>query len=344
MELIDRYVYDVGRYLPRKNRADIQVELRSLLSDTLEARVQGEAREEDVVALLKEFGPPAKVAASYRPESQYLVGPELFPIFRTVVGIALLVTLVVHAVLFGMLLFTDPSLLKALDVLSGFIGSAFSVIGAIVVIFYALQYFDVRLAKPSQEWDPRELPEVDVKNEINRGGTIFDIVVELVLLIALLAFPTRIGVVVTPGTPVLTDPVIIRYIPLIVAALIAALIVNIILLWRGRWQTGTRLAKIACNLFSLAVLAVLISGHAAWLSENTGSGFFGLLSSLPEMLASIQEQTLAIAMYFIQWGLIIALIVTIIETIEIGYRLFRQLMGWDAALAQVTSEKAGPQP
>ena len=344
MELIDRYVYAVGRYLPRKNRADIQAELRSLLSDTLEARVPGEAGEEDEVALLKEFGPPAKVAASYRPESQYLIGPELFPTFRTVVGIALLVMVVVYAVLLGLLLFTDPDPLKALDVLSGFIGSALSVLGTIVVIFYGLQYFDVRLAKPSQDWDPRELPDVDVKNEINRGGTIFDIVVEFVLLIALLVFPTRIGVVVTPGTPVLTDPVITSHIPLIVAALIAGLVVNIILLWRGRWQTGTRLAKIASNLFSLVVLAVLISGHAAWLSETTGSGFFGLLSSLPEMLASIPEQTLTIAMYFIQWGLIIAMIVTVIETIEIGYRTFRQIMGWDSAVSQVASQQAGHNP
>ena len=170
MELIDRYIYEVGRYLPRKNRADIQAELRSLLIDTLEARVEGEPGQEDEAALLMEFGPPAKVAASYRPESQYLVGPQLFPIFRTVVGIALLVMVVVHAVLFGISLFTNPDLMKALDVLSGFIGSALSVLGMIVVVFYVFQYFDVRLAKPSQEWDPRELPVVDVKNAINRGG------------------------------------------------------------------------------------------------------------------------------------------------------------------------------
>jgi hypothetical protein len=171
------------------------------------------------VALLKEFGPPAKVAASYRPESQYLVGPELFPIFRTVVGIALLVMVVVYAVLFGVMLFTDPDPLKALDVLSGFVGSALSVFGTIVVIFYGLQYFDVHLAKPSQEWDPRELPAVDVKNEINRRGTIFDIAVELVILIAVLVFPSY-GVVV-PGTPILTDPYH-QLIPLIIAALIVS--------------------------------------------------------------------------------------------------------------------------
>jgi hypothetical protein len=36
-------------------------------------------------------------------------------------------------------------------------------------------------------------------------------------------------------------------------------------------------------------------------------------------------------MYFVQVGLIIATIVILIETIEIGYRLFRQMMGWDAS-------------
>ncbi len=337
MDLIDRYVYEVGRYLPRKNRADIQAELRSLLNDTLEARVAGEPGEGDVVALLKEFGQPEKVAASYQPESQYLIGPELFPIFRMVVGIALLVMVIVHIVLFAVLLFTDPNPLKALDVLSGFVGSAFSVLGTIVVVFYVLQNFDVRLAKPSQEWNPRDLPVPDAKNEINRSGIIFDIALALVFIVALLVFPTRIAVVVTPGTPVLTDPVITSHTPLIVAALILGLVVDIVLLWRGRWQIGTRLAKIAANLFILVVIAVLISGHAAWLAQNTGSGFFGLLTNLPVGEVSEAELTLMITMYFVQFGLIIATIVTLVETLEIGYRLFRQIMGWDAASSILAS-------
>ena len=37
MELIDRYIYEVGRHLPRKNRGDIQAELLSLLMDSLDA-------------------------------------------------------------------------------------------------------------------------------------------------------------------------------------------------------------------------------------------------------------------------------------------------------------------
>jgi len=47
MELIDRYVQEVGRHLPRKNRTDIQAELQSTLVDTLEARVEGEPSRDD---------------------------------------------------------------------------------------------------------------------------------------------------------------------------------------------------------------------------------------------------------------------------------------------------------
>ena len=49
------------------------------------------------MTLLKEFGSPKEVAASYQPKDQYLIGPELFPIFR-------LVTLIVIAAVLGSLL------------------------------------------------------------------------------------------------------------------------------------------------------------------------------------------------------------------------------------------------
>ena len=86
MELVDRYVYEVGRHLPRRSRADIETEIRSLIEDTLEGYAEKQGRDVDedmVVAVLQEFGKPEKVAASYRTGKQYLVGPGLFPIFRS---------------------------------------------------------------------------------------------------------------------------------------------------------------------------------------------------------------------------------------------------------------------
>lgn len=89
MKLIDRYLNEVGKYLGSKNRNDILAEIRSHISDTLEQRVKGEPTEEDITALLKELGRPQKLAASYSTSRQYLVGPELYPLFRMVAGIVI---------------------------------------------------------------------------------------------------------------------------------------------------------------------------------------------------------------------------------------------------------------
>ena len=46
MDLIDRYAHEVGQYLPHRMRADVEAELRSLLTDSVEekARQAGPAR------------------------------------------------------------------------------------------------------------------------------------------------------------------------------------------------------------------------------------------------------------------------------------------------------------
>src|SRR5574338_964427 len=88
MNLIDRYIAEVGKHLPRKNRADIEAEIRSTLEDMLEERSQGTgpADEATVMAMLKDYGAPREVAAKYKTH-QYLIGPRLFPIFEMVVKI-----------------------------------------------------------------------------------------------------------------------------------------------------------------------------------------------------------------------------------------------------------------
>ena len=55
MNLIDKYIAEVGKHLPRRNRADIEAEIRSTLEDMLEEReqTQGTADEAMVIGLLK---------------------------------------------------------------------------------------------------------------------------------------------------------------------------------------------------------------------------------------------------------------------------------------------------
>ena len=78
MDLIERYVHEVGRALPRGQRSDIEQELRSLLQDSLESRIAEQEGDEEAVQidLLREFGPPDEMAHSYSPRARWLIGPR----------------------------------------------------------------------------------------------------------------------------------------------------------------------------------------------------------------------------------------------------------------------------
>ncbi|KAB2859741.1 MAG: hypothetical protein F9K46_10945, partial [Anaerolineae bacterium] len=78
VELVERYVHQVGRYLSQKERAEIEAELRSMIQDQLDDRFEGAPSPADVASVLSELGDPRQMAASYGSQ-QYLVGPDLYP-------------------------------------------------------------------------------------------------------------------------------------------------------------------------------------------------------------------------------------------------------------------------
>ena len=101
-DLVERYVHQVGRYLPQKERGEIQEELRSQIHDQLEDRFGDKATQDDVAAVLKELGDPKSMAVSYAGE-QYLIGPTLYPIMMMVLQrgwvIVPFVVVIVHVLL-----------------------------------------------------------------------------------------------------------------------------------------------------------------------------------------------------------------------------------------------------
>ncbi len=320
MSLIDRYVHEVGRYLPRKNRTDIQAELRSSLIDALQDRVGREPIEADVVELLKEFGPPKAVAASYYPEGQYLIGPALYPLFRLVAGIALTAVLGAQLLALGIAHFIAQEPIASLEALGSLMNSIPSALGMVVIVFAILQWFEVRPESEGEAWDPTGLPEIDQAESVKKGERVFAIAMGIVILVVLVFFPEIIGFVSGPGGQFVSNPVITRYIGWISLSLLAGIGLDIWLLWRGRWETKIRIGKIASNLLGIAVLFLLIEGHNAWLAEHGGSGFLDAVSRLPENIANGWQ---VLGMEAFRLGLGVALIVMLIETLVMIFRLVR---------------------
>ena len=326
MDLIDRYLHEVGRRLPRANRADILAELRSLLIDTLEGRVQGEAStasEDEVVALLKEFGPPQEVAASYSAKGQYLVGPALYPLFRMIASIVLAAVIGAQLLALGVAVWIGRQPINHWETLAGLLSSIPAALGSLVIVFAILQWFDVRPELDSQPWDPRSLPEIEETETVSRGECLFGIAGGSLLLAFLAFFPGWIGFVDHPGGAFFANPVILEYLGWISLALLAGIALNVYLLWRGRWTTASRIVRIAVDLLGVLVLALLFQGHNAWLAERGASGFFTGL----EMFAADVEanaQLFGMQAFCLAFG--VALLVTVVDTAVQIFRLVRSAL------------------
>ncbi|HNB53933.1 MAG TPA: hypothetical protein PK530_18445 [Anaerolineales bacterium] len=320
MELIERYLQEIGRHLPRNlsrtQRADILTELRSALMDTLDAR-GGNPSEEVIVQGIQEMGAPEKVAASYHAEGQYLIGPALYPTFKLVLGIVF--SAVIGAQLIAIVVATglDREAFSFYDEFLQIISSLPSALGSVVIVFALLQYWEVRPEMKAEPFDPRKLPQLEGDQPIQRGEHIFGIIMEVIVLSFVTQFAAGGGFAADGSFP---NPVIHQYFFWIVLSMVVGIVLDIWLLWKGRWQMPTRLAKIGSNVFSLIILFILVQGHNAWLAE---AGVGGFLESLT-LLSDPTTQTIQIiGMAAFRMGLTIAFVVTVIETLVQIYRLMK---------------------
>ena len=86
MELIEKYLYAVGKKLPLKQKEDILKELRSIIMDNLDDMTGGkDATDEDISKVLLEMGPPTEVAKSYRSGPSWLIGPMYYDLYMLIV-------------------------------------------------------------------------------------------------------------------------------------------------------------------------------------------------------------------------------------------------------------------
>jgi hypothetical protein len=302
MKLLDRYMLEVRNQLPRNLRADLEIEIRSLIEDTLEDRSQATGREIDedlVVEVLQEFGPPEKVTAAYLPE-KYLIGPQLYPSFILTLRIVLSVIVILALVGLGINLGQSDGTAQTiwqtlLQSAGGLYSGALQVLGIIVFIFAIIQWAQPDRSEKPKTWNPRQLKDVNPPDMVRPAKPIAEIVFIIVVLALLNFYPHLIGIYSNMNgewvfAPVLTQA-FFRFVPWINLILLIKLVENLILLRQGKWQTTTRVLSIAGSVLSIALLYALLTGPALisfgpeaaaafdW-AADAGEALEGVLSSL----------------------------------------------------------------
>ena len=335
MDLFERYVYQVGRRLPQKSRADVEAELRSLLQDALEDRLaeqgsdDGSPREADQAAVLQELGPPAKMAGQYRPSHRYLIGPPLFDLYVIVAAVVAGSLTLVHLMLLALIAWGQPEPLSEFassvgGVLESYIGAMLSGFGSVTLTFAILERVLPESAFEGEEekevWNPHTLPEIPDRERVEMPGLVVEIVLTVIGLILFNVFPGRLGIGFvrsldgTDGVwhffPVLSEAFFASYLPWINVLWVATIGLKVILLREGRWQRLTRLVDVILAIGSAFILRQMAFGPSLLTLEAIEP------ESLREFLGSFLPALLKV-------GLIVGFLATIGEVIHKVYLVWR---------------------
>ena len=274
MEMVDRYLHEIGKRLPSKQRDDIIKELDTLLLDSIdEARESNEGsktNEEIAAVIIKNFGNPREVAARYA-SSNYLIGPRFFETYVMVLKIVVTVlTALAGASLLVGSFITDYSSRELIRQMIDFIPSLFSVIisavGIVTIIFTILERTldDTHWALKEKDFDPYKLPKVPTdKEKIKYSDVITDLIGSFFMLALLNSFSDKLNIFVKFGKeyneiPIFNPEAFNAYLPYWNVILIASIIISVIMLKNGKNTRFTAISGIILSLIVAVALSVMM--------------------------------------------------------------------------------------
>lgn len=268
MDLIERYLHAVKTHLPLKQQEDVIAELgddlRSRVDDR-EAELGRPLDESEVVAVLRQLGHPAHLAARYG-SWQQLIGPALFPMYVHILKFALGLALLVNVVLAGVLLATGHPVGDSLRGLVTFpFVTAIMVFGWVTIVFALIDakvgpaaLADVQSGHKAMfdKWDPRTLPPVPRHpSTVPRWQVVLDLIGTALVLIWWLAIPSYPFVLFGPGAAFLSpgSGLLASYIPVAILSAMAVIACAIVV-----WQPHMRqVLGLVCRVLSVVGVAVV---------------------------------------------------------------------------------------
>ena len=269
MSLIDRYIAEVGRHLPEKDRSDIEAEIRSIVEDMLEERGHRVTSAEDkiIAETLEGLGDPRLLAARYAPPKHYLIGPAWYDFYITTLRRVLFTALPIFAVVTFIITLTENPL-DFINAVGDAVGGAFNI--GVQILFWVTLVFvflersdEVPDAPPSpnsRAWTVAQLPRLPQKRQISVAETVMNIAVLLFLLIWI-ALPFALDRF--QGNPVTVSflhPNLWNFwLPLFFVIMALTLVHEVFKLKIGSWTPSLTATNVILGLISIIYIAALVT-------------------------------------------------------------------------------------
>lgn len=254
-QVIESYVRDVAKSLPRQRRGDVAFELHALLHEELAGRAAdvGRAPDHDMaLALLRDFGRPAEAAQRYHTPSALVESTDTRHFVTWSIGG--LVVLAMHAAL-------NPGSIDVGDLLLQWLGT-------LVLCFAVLGWWRRRFPDAFQ-WKPSRGPEW-----MPRGAMLLCMVALLVFPVAMYAAPVDFARALLPDVVrvdgvALAEPFAASWQRRLTLALIVAMpLVYLAGLVIGSFPAWLRRVDLASQL----ALGLMFIAHGSWAAAPATSG------------------------------------------------------------------------
>ncbi|MEA5015899.1 MAG: hypothetical protein VB099_15195 [Candidatus Limiplasma sp.] len=290
VNLIDRYVYDVIRRLPEKERGDVERELRASIADML----PDDAGEAETSRALETLGDPRRLADQYRVQARYLISPAMMEQYLSAIRIILPITAVIMGLL-GMVLYLTggPPLSFGGAVSSLLSGGASACVSALFITTLGFALADYyQFQNPSRPWSLRDLPNPPSPTSvrIKLGEAIAGMVESVVLIACVVAAGRNIQLFawyrlgsVSP-IPLFTPEALSRFTPWFLLVALLGLAVSFLKLLLGRWTRLLAIVNSVSNLAGAAVFVLFLSG-AGTFHPGISATISRALSFSPEQIA-----------------------------------------------------------
>jgi hypothetical protein len=278
MELLDRYLESVKKYLPWERQDDIIAELRANLEaqrEDREAELGRTLTEAEMKEWLKKIGPPIVVASRFQPQ-RYLIGPAIFPIYwlalRIICAWVFILYLIANTV--EVFFYGAPTASQVAMVFAqapfALIQTAFWVTFVFVMVELAIRSSPEKFpATAGCGWSPASLPPLEKAHaKGKKPRSIVDALAEIIFgslgLAWLLLVPKHPWLLMGPGaaylqaSPFEAAPVLILFYWWIVAMGVLQIVWRCIDLARGAWQRPQRRQHIVMSVLGLVPLLLML--------------------------------------------------------------------------------------
>jgi hypothetical protein len=245
-DLTDRYLGAALDGVPRAKRSDVERELRSSIADAIDDRTAaGEDPTTAEVEVLEGMGDPGILASRLAGRVPWIVGPEIFPLWRRLMVMLLPVALAVVGVVQAVLAIVNDSTVGEviLQTVGGMLMVGVQLVFWVTLVFAAWERIasseEIRkdLGLSTGRWTVARLP-VPATGRMTASDLVTELITNILCIVGLVVLAQIQVVEDGVQVPLLADGFRTFWVPVLAATLVVQALLQIVVFTRGRWTTG----------------------------------------------------------------------------------------------------------